>query len=334
MGRKQRALGLDRMQIANGGREVEVFQSGLSHLTGHADQDPGELVGMVRALGIRSSMVVPLVVGGVRSGLLLASSATPERFGERDLRVLEAAARWVGMVTHRAELVEQLAREAVERGRRAAADELVTVVAHDLRNYLTPLKARVDLLLRRARRRKDETDAQHAEVASRELDRLSRVIGNLLDVARLEQGVFGVAPQPVDLVALVRETAEGLATAQTPVAPLAAGGAGGGCGAARAGRGGARPGDRHRARPRARHPAGAAAAALRALRGGLQPRGPGPRALPRPAHRRGARGLARRRFAAGAGRQLPLHAAAGRARGLTGGAYLPAGTQVVRPPAL
>jgi len=218
LGRKQRTLGLDRMPIANGGREVAVFQSGESHVTGHAEQDPAELVGLVRGLGIRSSMIVPLVVGGVRRGLLLASSTTPERFSERDLRVLEAAARWVGMVAHRAELVEQLAREAVERGRRAAADELVTVVAHDLRNYLTPLKARVDLLLRRARRRKNQDDVKDAEVASRELDRLAGMIGNLLDAARLEEGVFGVTPQPVDLVTLVRETAAGLATAETPIA--------------------------------------------------------------------------------------------------------------------
>ena len=32
------------------------------------------------------------------------------------------------------------------------AEELLTVMAHDLRNYLTPLKARLDLLERQARR--------------------------------------------------------------------------------------------------------------------------------------------------------------------------------------
>ena len=37
MGRKQHAIAMDRLPLANGGRTVEVFLTGTSYLTHHAD---------------------------------------------------------------------------------------------------------------------------------------------------------------------------------------------------------------------------------------------------------------------------------------------------------
>src|SRR5688500_15146546 len=51
LGRLQRQLGLDVLPLANGGTTVEVFQTGRSYWTGHADQD-SELPGIVRDLGV------------------------------------------------------------------------------------------------------------------------------------------------------------------------------------------------------------------------------------------------------------------------------------------
>src|SRR4051812_25686385 len=50
MGRKQHAIGMDRLPLANGGRTVEVFKTGVSRLTGRADQDTGELRGLTEGL--------------------------------------------------------------------------------------------------------------------------------------------------------------------------------------------------------------------------------------------------------------------------------------------
>jgi signal transduction histidine kinase len=211
MGRKQHAIGLDRLPLANGGRLVEVFRAGGSYRTGRADEDPAELVGVTRGLGVRSALAAPLFVGDEQRGLLAAASATPERFSEDDLRFLEAAARWVGIVAHRAELTERAAAEAGAAARRAAADELIAVVAHDLNNLLTPLQTRLDLLRRRAGRFSAEQVVVHAEGAAAAVARLRRFVGTLLDAERLERGVFAVAPQPVDLAALARETAEAVA---------------------------------------------------------------------------------------------------------------------------
>jgi signal transduction histidine kinase len=208
MSRKQRSLGLDRLQLANGGRLVEVFETGKPWHTGHQEKDPRELPGIKEGLGIRSVIATPLEVGGVRRGLLECSSAKANFFSRNDLRFLEAVARWVSAVVHRSALVEQLTRAATEQGRRAAADELITVFAHDMSNHLFSLRARIELIHRRALREQASDYLRDAEAAVRGIKALSRLTSDLLDVGRLDQGLFVLRRQPVDVVRLVDEVAQ------------------------------------------------------------------------------------------------------------------------------
>lgn len=213
----QVAQGLDVMPLANRGSVVEVYTTGTSYLSGHVDQDQNELPGVIQALGVRSHIAVPLEVAGERRGVLSAQSQTPEFFSAEDLRFLQAVARCVGAVAHRAELVEAMGKAALERGRRAAADELVLILAHDLRNYLAPLRGRIELLRLRAVRESRPSDITDAEMAGRALDRLSRMVTDLLDAGRLEQGLFELQPVPVELVTLAQELAQSLSTTEVSV---------------------------------------------------------------------------------------------------------------------
>jgi two-component system OmpR family sensor kinase len=217
MGRKQHAIGMNRLPVANGGREVDVFLTGVPYATGQADQDPGQLRGMTEGLGVRSAIMVPLEVAGTRSGVFLASSARPNFFTDDDLRFLEAVSRWVGMVAQRAELTEQIATEAREQGRRVAADELIATLAHDLGNILVPIKGRIDLIQRRARREDRQSDLRDVEEAARAVDRVVSLVADLLDSSRLEQGLFALNRQPVDFADLVRETCAALTANSVPI---------------------------------------------------------------------------------------------------------------------
>src|SRR3954449_6905714 len=86
MGRKQHAIGMDRLPLANGGRTVEVFKTGASRLTGRADEDPGELRGVTEGLGIRSMICARLGIDNQARGVLSVASATPDLWTEEDLR--------------------------------------------------------------------------------------------------------------------------------------------------------------------------------------------------------------------------------------------------------
>lgn len=212
MGARERRIGMDRLPLANGGRVVEVYQTGEPYLTGRADEDPVVLLGFTEGLGIRSMLCVALDVGDERRGVLHIAATEVDAFSPEDLRFLEAAARWVGMVAHRAELAERIAHDAAQAARRATADELVTVLAHDLGNHLTPLKARVDLMRRTAKREGAPRSLEHAEEAGIALSRLNGLIADLLDVGRLDRGLFELELQAVELGSLARRTADVLRT--------------------------------------------------------------------------------------------------------------------------
>lgn len=213
----QRQYGLDVLQISNGGRVVYVYKTGETFLTGHLDRDPEELKGVKEALGIRSKLGLPLEFGGQRRGMMMLASLKPEFFKKDDVPFAESLARWVGILAHRAELAEQMARNAAEQGRRAGAEELVTVLAHDLRNYLQPLHMRLELLRLRAEREGRTEDAADADAAARSVLRLGGLVSDILDVARIDHGVFQIQPEFFDLGALVRDTATMLSTPDHPV---------------------------------------------------------------------------------------------------------------------
>ena len=203
---KQRALGLDRMPLANGGTEADVFHSGVPYLTGHAEHDPNVLRGVREELGIRSMLEVPLVVAGERRGVLTAASTTPNAYSADEVTFLGAIAQWLGQLMHRAELVERLTREATEAARRETAAELLAVIAHDMGNLLTPIVGNAVILRMRAERQGRTEDVDLAATLVERVHRLRHFLDLLVDSRRLDEGFFGLTIQPVDLVALVRDT--------------------------------------------------------------------------------------------------------------------------------
>jgi two-component system, OmpR family, sensor kinase len=213
----QRQLGLDVLQLSNGGRVVHVYKTGETFVSGQLDRDPEELKGVKEALAIRSKVGVPLYIGGQRRGMMMVASLQPDFFTPEDVRFIEAVGRWVGVLAHRAELAEQISRNAEEQGRRAGAEELVTVLAHDLRNYLSPLHMRLEVMRLRAQRDGRDEDVRDADAAASAVQRLGGLVSDILDVARIDQGVFRMEPELVDLGQLVRETATMLATQDHPV---------------------------------------------------------------------------------------------------------------------
>lgn len=214
LSQKQRQLGLDVLQISNGGRVVQVYKTGETYLNGRVDQDMGELPGIRDALQIRSKLGVPLMIGGERRGMMMLASLRHDFFSEEDARFMETVAPWIGLVAHRAELATEIARNATEQGRRAGAEELITVLAHDLRNYIAPINMRLNVLRMRAENQKRDDELRDLDLLGRSIDRLGELITDILDVSRIDQGVFQIQPRRIELAGLVREIVATFESAQ------------------------------------------------------------------------------------------------------------------------
>jgi signal transduction histidine kinase len=211
----QRKLGLNVMPITNGGRAVQVFREGKVFRHGRVDEDREELPGVREALHVRSHLGAPLEVGGERRGVLFCASQKAEFFTAEDERMLETVTRWVGLVAHRAELTEAIRRNASEQGRRVGAEELVTVLAHDLRNHLAPLQTRLAILQRRLE--KNAEAHEDLRVMERAVKRMEHLVSDILDVARLDRGMFELDPRTVDLGELARDICNVFSTPKQPV---------------------------------------------------------------------------------------------------------------------
>ncbi len=91
------------------------------------------------------------------------------------------------------------ARERLDRER----SDLVATVAHELRSPLTGVKGFVATLLSKWDRLNDDQKKMMLETVNVDADRLTRLIAELLDVARIDTGRLPLYPRPVDSRAAV-----------------------------------------------------------------------------------------------------------------------------------
>ena len=90
-------------------------------------------------------------------------------------------------------------------------DEFISIVSHELKTPLTPLKALAQLLRLRLRRHREEgrpLDLDSLDVnlrnIERQVDRMAGLVNDLLEVSRAGEGRFEMQPQEFDLAPVMR----------------------------------------------------------------------------------------------------------------------------------
>lgn len=77
--------------------------------------------------------------------------------------------------------------------------ELLSIVSHELRSPLTSIRSFSGSLLRRWTRFSDDQRRLMVETIAEDAERLSRLLGDLLDVSRLDARRLRITPRPVDI---------------------------------------------------------------------------------------------------------------------------------------
>ncbi len=93
--------------------------------------------------------------------------------------------------------------------------DLVATVAHELRSPLTGVKGFVSTLLSKWDRLNDEQKKLMLTTVHSDAERLSRLITELLDVARIDTGRLPLYPRPVDTQTLVERCVESVRAGTT-----------------------------------------------------------------------------------------------------------------------
>jgi two-component system sensor histidine kinase KdpD len=201
------------------GARARAEAEALSRLAGSSTVS-ALLDGLCRVLGLDGAAVLHRVDNGWRieaaSGDRVpespeASSATSELDAEHvlalaggpirseDQRVLDAFARELAASVH----LGELEAEAETAGGLSAANELraalLAAVSHDLRTPISAIKASVTSLLQRDVDWTPEASQEFLETIDEETDRLNALVGNLLDMSRLQVGALEISAVPVGL---------------------------------------------------------------------------------------------------------------------------------------
>lgn len=121
--------------------------------------------------------------------------ATPEQ-----LRTLQALGDSAAMALENSQLIDAL------RNANLRKDEFISMLAHELRNPLAPIRSGVHLL--KLDHASSETVEEAANIMERQVAYLTRIVDDLLDVARINNGKIAVKPSRIDFGTLVRQGVE------------------------------------------------------------------------------------------------------------------------------
>ncbi|HEX8757639.1 MAG TPA: GAF domain-containing protein [Steroidobacteraceae bacterium] len=178
------------------------------HNAPHRGMPPGHLP-------VRSYLAVPVkMASGEVLGGLFFGHPDPGVFGERAERLVlaiaaQAAVAFDNARLHRASQLEieqrkRIQEELDEANRRK--DEFLAMLAHELRNPLSPIGTASELLSHTVGN--DARAHTAIDMIKRQVAQLTRLVDDLLDVSRITQGRIQLRQRPVDLTSVIAEAVE------------------------------------------------------------------------------------------------------------------------------
>ncbi len=146
-------------------------------------------------------------------GVLGIKPASPERFLTRDqLRTLDAFANQIALAIERTILAEQTRQTEMLEITDKLQNALLNSISHDLRTPLVSITGALSSLANDQMALDETARRSLIETASEEADRLNRLVGNLLDMTRLESGAMRVKRDASDIQDLIGSSLEEAAT--------------------------------------------------------------------------------------------------------------------------
>jgi signal transduction histidine kinase len=201
-----------------------IYRGFDTHLDIDLAKQPAGDPALIKREKLARVVAMPLVhEGKLIGGINVYTRDRERRFDDIDLDVLHILAAQASIAITNARLYE-----AERHGRRVQEsllaehqeserqkDEFLSIVSHELKTPLTPLKALAQLLRLRLRRHREDgrpldLDSLDSNLRTieRQVDRMAGLVNDLLEVSRAGQGRFELQQQDFDLIPLVHEVVQ------------------------------------------------------------------------------------------------------------------------------
>ena len=156
---------------------------------------------LIRSLGLKSYICVPLVVSGNTLGVLtFATAESGRKYTDADLALATDLAHRAAVAIENTQLYQAL-RDTDRR-----KDEFLATLAHELRNPLAPVRNALQIL--KMPRVDAQTVERSREMMERQVHHLVRLVDDLLDVSRVMRGKIELRKERVELATVVARAVE------------------------------------------------------------------------------------------------------------------------------
>jgi signal transduction histidine kinase len=174
------------------------------------------------ALGLRSELVSPLLLGARTIGMLSLSRGRPDAFSEDEIELVALLGRLVATAVQNIRAYEAERRRVEELARLSQLRaDFVSLVSHELRSPMAAVIGAARTLEDRWRMLTAAQRESFLALIGDETARLAELVGDVLDTSRIEAGTFSYRFEEVDLGRVVHEAIDTATLAQQDVPVVA-----------------------------------------------------------------------------------------------------------------
>jgi signal transduction histidine kinase/DNA-binding response OmpR family regulator len=180
--------------------EPELIEFANDQITIAANGKDGSVTLLPLGFALRKLAIYPLLARGRQLGALLIGSSASHHFNSAELALASDLAGRTAIALDNAMLYSKI-HDADQR-----KDEFLAMLAHELRNPLAPIRSAV-AMMRRIGNQAPLLDWSR-DIIDRQVEHLIRLVDDLLDVSRLNEGKIRLAREPVVLSAVIERAIE------------------------------------------------------------------------------------------------------------------------------
>ncbi|MEA2434441.1 MAG: hypothetical protein QOG54_1898 [Actinomycetota bacterium] len=181
-----------------------VFRTNTPLASNEAETDAWVSGVTQKLLAMRTVLVVPLNTGAKPIGILMAVNANKGYFDEQQIQFTSLLGRQIGAILE-SSLARDREKALMKRLKEAdrTKTEFVSMLAHELKGPMTTIMGFANTLRDQRAKLPEEKQDHILTIVSKEVERLSRLVNDLLDVSRMEAGSLKYELEPMSLTDVV-----------------------------------------------------------------------------------------------------------------------------------
>lgn len=180
----------------------EFYPEITEELIQASTKDP-KILKLIHKIGFRSLIIAPIFRGGKPiGGITFVTTETNRLYNQSDLAMAEELASRASLAIENAQLYLE-SQNAI-----GIRDDFISVASHELKTPVTSVKIFTQVLQKHFEQLGDHTASTYLNKMDKQINRLTELIYNLLDISKIQAGRIEFNEKLFDIDTLVRETVE------------------------------------------------------------------------------------------------------------------------------